>query len=220
MDLDLVRFDKHEIVHIPSFLKHNPVRNLSQMKGAVNTLKNLPKSVFKERVIESLHESVEMANDTVKDGMEGALRGPLGPLEEARSKRIKDKDTIINNPSATPCGEDKTDTSSQKAGKKYLQFLEEKFLQFWRAYPRKVDKKRAREKFYKLFDQKVNLETRNSRLNNLDLHLQCYVEECYGKEEKYIKHPATWLNSVDFDSPPEPQKSRKMEWSDTNDDKP
>jgi hypothetical protein len=209
MDLDLVRFDKHEIVYVPTFLKHNPIRNISQMKGAVNTLMNLPESAFKGRVIESLQQSVDSANDTVKGGMEGALRGPLGPLEEAGSKRIKNKETRIK----------KQETRDPQKVAEYNRVIDQKFEDFWHTYPRKKDKKRARSRFASLFPLDMNKEKRQKRLQHMGLHLNQYIEETSDLEERYVKHPATWLNSVDFDSPPEPHENLKLEWGDVHDNK-
>lgn len=205
LDLGLVKFDEHDIVYIPTFLKHNPVRNVSQMQGAINTLTNLPETAFRKNILEALSHSVDMAKDNVKSVMEGVLRGPLGPLDETSSKRINNKESKIKN---------KGSRDSQKL-REYNKVINEKFEEFWKAYPRKQDKKRARSRFERLFPLDMDKEKRQNRLKHIVLHLNQYVEEVSEREKQFIKLPETWLNSVDFDFPPDPEPDSKPQWSDT-----
>ena len=205
VDLRLVKFDEHDIVYIPTFLKHNPVRNVSQMKGAVNTLTNLPETTFRKKILEALSQSVDLAKDNVKSAMEGALSGPLSPLGETSSKRINNKESKIKN---------KGSRDPQKL-REYNKVINEKFEEFWKAYPRKEDKKRGRSRFESLFPLDMDKEKRQNRLKHIVLHLNQYVGEVSEREKQFIKLPATWLNSVDFDVPPDPEPDRKSQWSDT-----
>ena len=61
-ELDFIRYDEKEIIYIPRFLKHNPITNINQMKGACNTLLNLPYRTFHEDVLNVLKECVDNAS--------------------------------------------------------------------------------------------------------------------------------------------------------------
>jgi len=85
----------------------------------------------------------------------------------------------------------------------YKVFIEDLFSKFWKSYPKHADKQRARKTFEKVFDLKISKAKREQRWKNLSKHLETYLTATEGKEKKYIKNPATWLNAVDFDEPPE-----------------
>lgn len=95
------------------------------------------------------------------------------------------------------------DISNTQSDTKCDATLKTQFEQFWNSYPKRKDKKKAWERFKKVFSPSMSEEKLTNRHNNLNLHLKEYIAECSSKEERYIKYPATWLNSVDFDSPPE-----------------
>lgn len=81
--------------------------------------------------------------------------------------------------------------------------IEQFFDQFWEAYPRKVGKQQARKKFTSLLKEVFKKGTVERTLANLEAHLQKYLSSVQGADPKYIKHPATWLNSEDFTESPE-----------------
>jgi hypothetical protein len=61
------------------------------------------------------------------------------------------------------------------------------FDAFWEAYPRKVEKKKAREVWAKL------------KLDAVAPSVMAVLEAYqFSNEERYIKHPAVWLNAQDF----------------------
>ena len=94
----------------------------------------------------------------------------------------------------------KNNTSSRE----YNEAIDKLFDQFWENYPRRVDKKKARNRFHSLLNKNnLSKKKREKRIENMGLHLQRYIEECKDTDMKYIKHPATWLNAIDFDTPPE-----------------
>ena len=75
---------------------------------------------------------------------------------------------------------------------------------FYPAYPRKMGKAKAKEKFCKIRKQGIGLET-------IMVGLESYVNHCDGKEAQYIKHPATWLNGECWEDEYEEKKKLKLE---------
>lgn len=69
---------------------------------------------------------------------------------------------------------------------------------FWRLYPRKKDKGTAERAWNKALRGGTPVQT------ILD-GLEFYVLDCRGREAKYIKYPATWLNARGWQDEPDPQ---------------
>lgn len=70
------------------------------------------------------------------------------------------------------------------------EIYKENFEQWWKEYPRKIDKKKALEKFTTILaDKKATLEEIIAGAKKYALH--CQEEKT---EIRYIKHPTTWLN--------------------------
>ena len=214
-ELDFIRYDENEMIYIPKFLKHNPITNINQMKGASNTLLNLPENSFQEDVLNILKASVNNASDKQQEcmdsvykglirGLEGASKRLAWGYEAATKERIKNKETRIKN----------RETRDPQEVAEYNKIIDEKFEEFWSFYPRKKDKRKARSRFASLFPLDMDKEKRQKRLQHMGLHLNQYVEETTDLEERYVKHPATWLNSVDFDFPPDSKPNHQLQWSD------
>ena len=69
---------------------------------------------------------------------------------------------------------------------------DERFLIFYQNYPRKVGKKKARERFNKAIKEGETLDSILSKLKTYEKQI-----ERDKTEEKYIKHPATFLNCLE-----------------------
>jgi len=84
---------------------------------------------------------------------------------------------------------------------------DERFLIFYQNYPRKVGKKKAREKFNKVIKEGETLDSILSKLKVYEKQL-----ERDKTEEKYIKHPASFLGCLeDFEDVfPEKQEEKKI----------
>ena len=61
------------------------------------------------------------------------------------------------------------------------------FEDFWNAYPRKIAKKEAMKKFAKAVKDGADPST-------IIAGAKTYATSVVGKEQKYVAHPATWLN--------------------------
>ena len=100
------------------------------------------------------------------------------------------QESILHDSSVTPAqikiSKDKLNTV-KKINKEIIEALEVSFNEFWNAYPRKVNKKEAKQKWFK------------AKLPNLDIILkaletQKQAESWQKDGGKYIPHPTTWLN--------------------------
>lgn len=79
---------------------------------------------------------------------------------------------------------EKKDISSSKAKVD----PEKGFSEFWKLYPRKVAKGQARKAFVAAISKGAVLETILAGATR-------YIAERSGQEDKFTKHPATWLNA-------------------------
>ena len=205
-ELGFIRYDENEMIYIPKFLKHNQIVNINQMKGACNTLLNLPSSAFHEEVMTILKDCVDSASDKQQDAMDSVYKGLLRGLQGATKKRNQNQETRTRN----------RDIQNPQQVAEYNKVINEKFEDLWSSYPRKKDKRKARSRFASLFSLEMDKDKRQNRLKHMALHLNQYVEETAELEEKYIKHPATWLNSVDFDFPPDAEPVHQLQWSEAS----
>lgn len=83
---------------------------------------------------------------------------------------------------------------------------DERFLIFYQNYPRKVGKKKARITFNKIMKEGETLDSILSKLKTYEKQI-----ERDKIEEKYIKHPATFLNCLeDFEEEKKPVSEKKM----------
>lgn len=81
--------------------------------------------------------------------------------------------------------------------------LLEAFQKFWEIYPRKINKKAAEKAWMALF-RSAPKSTHADLMRGVALHIDDYKDDIEerGTEERFIKHPATWLRAVDFLEPP------------------
>lgn len=115
--------------------------------------------------------SKEIENRCIKLASGGIVKNVTGYSQkclEGINKNVLDNNTRVNN----------------------KEIYKESFEQWWKEYPRKIDKKKALEKFTSILaDKKATLEELLTGAKKYALH--CQEEKT---EEKYIKHPTTWLN--------------------------
>lgn len=106
---------------------------------------------------------IEKNNIYIQDSLSASAENPL-PLKTTKS--------------------DKTDfpTCAEKKP------ISEGFVEFWKLYPRKINKPLAEKKYIKALTK--------TTADNILKGLKHYIAEIekFNTEEKYIKHPATWLN--------------------------
>ena len=88
------------------------------------------------------------------------------------------------------------------------------FPDFWEAYPRKLDKKKSEEIFNRITKAGENPEA-------IIAGAKAYRLSCAGSEQKFIKHPTTWLNGRCWENTYAAEKSRteaeiQAEWRERN----
>ena len=133
--------------------------------------------------------------------------------DKNRADQSKDKENIFPHSG---------DTRPSRAQSRITPFLspderaqiQEWWDKFWAHYPRRVEKKKARETFDHIITR-VSPEVRRLRMENISRRLNAYVGEIAknGTQEAYIKYPARWLSAHDWDEaqdfqpekPPEPR---------------
>ncbi|ADE57075.1 hypothetical protein [Aminobacterium colombiense] len=135
----------------------------------------------------------------------GKNRDSIGRVSGESPSRIdKNITEKKNDPFSSENDERLSKTISLKEEKKEQEHrIKQYFDQFWKAYPRKVGKQQARKKFTSLLKNAFKKGTVERDLANLEVHLQKYLSSVQETDLKYVKHPATWLNSEDFTEPPE-----------------
>ena len=81
----------------------------------------------------------------------------------------------------------------------------EEFDDWYQHYPRKVARGQAERVFAKVRRDGVSFES-------LIEGAKRYAAQAEGKEARYIKHPATWLNGKCWLDEPEPPPKPELKW--------
>jgi hypothetical protein len=146
--------------------KHITIK-VSQKDGNSRKISIKP---IKENIDTPINENLNTSSGKDID----LLRNSLIPIKENLKHNItfntKNNNTINKEPSGKP---------------DYLPL----FSEFWELYPRKVNKKKAQDKYYKLMKDKV---AHTLIVDGLKTYIK-YIRQNDVKPE-YIKHPTTWLN--------------------------
>ncbi len=74
--------------------------------------------------------------------------------------------------------------------------VDEMFDQWWRQYPRKVDKGSARKAFKRVLAKKI------ASFDELMQGVMRYSAERMGEDPVFTKHPATWLTAESWGNEP------------------
>lgn len=130
------------------------------------------------------------------------------PLEENRGeeRRGEENSSSPNGDSHTPAGAGgkSVPKGSGKAGTGYPQAFE----QFWKAYPRRVEKKGAFAKWEVAVKQlTAELGDKDEAKRRLIDTAASYAKGCSKLEPRFIKHPTTWLNNGCWDDEGSPAPS-------------
>lgn len=84
-----------------------------------------------------------------------------------------------------------------------------RFVEFWRAYPRRVDKRYAETCYHKAIE-------RGAAESDILAGAMRYAAKVVGDrtEERFIKHPSTWLNRDGWKDEPSRSPSRSPSFMD------
>lgn len=107
-----------------------------------------------------------------------------------------DKDRLgkNNTPSISPSTSQNIEGVKEKQSKKKSEISDELFERFWKVYPRKVGKKKAKEAFIKI---KPNEELVNFMVDAIDKQKRSL--DWKKNDGQYIPNPTTWLNQGRWD---------------------
>ena len=144
------------------------------------SISNLVKKGYLERKVFYKKGSKEIEKRVLTLGKNSSL--PLGKiLPNPQEKFFPDNNININNTSINNiCTKNDIGTS--------FEHLEERFEEFWKLYPRKISKAKAKLRFQSAL-KKTSSDVILQGVKN-------YLKEIEIKktDEQYIAHPATWLN--------------------------
>lgn len=207
----LVKYDETaHVVLIINFLKHNPLENHNQVKSAIQKLDEIPKTYlfkdFYEAVkkyagdkshYSSLLEQLEkLLGEQLEQQLPKQLHKPFGKQEKEKEKEEEEEEEInicssagadvcVFIPAEKPSDTDGGAQSLTKTGKDgYTQEFEE----FWKHYPRKIEKKRAFRAWKARLKEGIKAETLIQACKNYAIY--CAKQHT---EERYIKHASTFL---------------------------
>jgi hypothetical protein len=125
----------------------------------------------------------------------GIARAKISKENRANAESGSEAQTNVEqmlNKEPTKMNKGKENKIKEKKINNTLDALESAFEDFWNAYPRRKDKKRALEKF------KTAAKTHDAQL--IVDGAKKYAQECERKktDAQYIKHPATFLHQESF----------------------
>ena len=144
--------------------------------------------IYREGSKEILHRYIRLFEYPIQENLNTPIQENLNtPIQE----NLKDNITSLNN----------TDNSIPTPKQKRE---DERFLIFYQNYPRKVGKKKAREKFNKVIKEGETLDSILSKLKVYEKQI-----ERDKTEEKYIKHPASFLNCLEDFEEEKPQEEKE-----------
>ena len=137
---------------------------------------------------------------TLSDGMD-TLSIPTPELELEVESELEEEEEEERNKYI--CASENDSSASSPSKTEYDNRLLEAFQKFWEIYPRKINKKAAEKAWMALF-RSAPKSTHADLMRGVALHIDDYKDDIEerGTEERFIKHPATWLRAVDFLEPP------------------
>ena len=109
-----------------------------------------------------------------------------------------------------PYPEPKSEKEDHQTGTKYNKYIKEHMIKcfdrFWEEYPKKVNKKKAREKFLKLSLKEGEFEKMIEALRN-----QKESSQWRKNGGQYIPHPTTWLHGERWNDELEPSGDEEVD---------
>jgi len=196
---DFILYDGEvRLVLVKNYLKHNPIENPNQANAVLAVIKELPKSPLLDELKRLLEPFSKLFTEPL-----------LQPLEEPFDKPVTVTvtetvtDTVTETKKENTCADDEPDKKS------FTFTYSEDFENFWSIYPRRIEKRRA----YRAWQARLKEGTLPDLLITCAQNYEKYVR-LRGTEERYIKHPATFLGPdhpyEDWKEPPPDSSIPKM----------
>lgn len=146
----------------------------------------------------SLKRQEQPFRGELDSGRNGTAPRPERESATAGTKRPYDRNTGSDEPSLTPL-----EPSLNRPTSKPTKFDEQTFLEFWRLYPRKTNKKEAKTAYVKQLAI-TDSETLQTTVEN-------FRADSEGEDKQFIPYPSTWLNQERWrDYLTEPVKRERM----------
>jgi hypothetical protein len=175
----LIYFDKGtQTVFIKNFLKHNPITNPNQLKAAIKTISDLPKSQLLQKFL--IH------NKVLAEALPQVLLKP-------------DTDSYTDTDSET---NSETETEVPPLPKAEVVITTKRsngFDSFWEAYPKKKSKGAALRAWDKARSAKdfPGIEKILAAINQQKTEIDWLKDN-----GQYIPHPSTWINACGWENEP------------------
>ena len=176
----IMRCEHTFFILIPKFLKWNQITNANVAKARQKEFESVPR---KSAVFSKLCESMLKYGREFQPEFETTLKGFKKGFERVSNSEPY---RTVQEPEQEP---EKIMVDGKKPPSAKTE-LDEKFEQFWAAYPKRPEgnpKKPAREKFKSAL-KKADFET-------IMAGVEKYKASVAGKETKYIAHASTWLRN-------------------------
>lgn len=106
-------------------------------------------------------------------------------------------------------------TNNKEINKKRKEIINSLFFEFWNLYPRKINKKKAQEKYNVILKGSKNIkDTHKSILNGLKNALVSWRDT----EPQFIPYPITWLNGERWNDTIEKKELKRLNIEDIPED--
>jgi len=208
-----IKYDEDAcLILLTNYLKHNPIDNGNRAEGAIKILEELPRSnLFLELKKIIVQQGKDYLQKLAKALENKALQGDSKAFGEAFGEGFEEgnanpahctlqdphctlQDIHMSSSAPSVCAdttEAKT-TGRKKTGrtkaKKPREEYSPEFEHFWSVYPRRIEKVRAFKAWSARLKERADPEDLIQAATNYSRY--CKHE---GIEERYIKHPATFL---------------------------
>jgi len=204
-DIGFALYDvQARVVFLPNYLRHNRPENPKSLQTIQNALAFLPHCELTEQAIATIQELYPNFFRTTSELKPNQNRTETEqlPNQTPHEKEIEKEIEIENEK------DKKHMCVSTKEDKKSFTYSED-FENFWSIYPRRIEKRRA----YRAWQARLKEGILSGLLITCAQNYEKYVR-LRGTEERYIKHPATFLGPdhpyEDWKEPPPDSPIPKM----------
>ncbi len=186
------------VVVIKHWWLHNVIKNdrmrHTTYKEELDTLELDEKNAYIERadipLIEKGNQSESSRNDDNSESE--SSRNHLGTISELQYKGKENKGNEMNINNISPSNDGAAETE-KKAIASLSKTQQSRFDAFWRSYPKKVGKQDAMKAWKKIAPDE---ELTNTIITAVET---AKAKDSRFREERFIPHPATWLNAGSWD---------------------
>ena len=181
ISMDMIRCDKEAcLIILPNFIKHNQPESPNVIKSWARAFDEMPESPLKFELFQCLMEASGTFTEPFSKAFESLCKdiGKSMPNQEQEQEQEQEKEIVGASAPVRSSSRTKEDDAE----------AEEKFAEFWEAYPRKENRKKALAAWKKG-------KCWNGKFQEIMTALTEQKKNPRWLEDvKYIPHPTTWLN--------------------------